>query len=184
MPPKVKYSREEILDAAVALTRERGFDAVTARDLGARLGTSAKPVYGAFQNMSELKEAVIGRAYQVFASYQTHELETEKYPAYKATGMAYIRFAGEEPELFRLLFMRDRSREHPGSDDGYYRNVMGILQDQTGLEGDGANLLHAEMWIFVHGIAAMVATSYMSWDTELVSRMLTDVYQGLLGKEQ
>ena len=59
MPPKVKYTREQILQAAVELTRERGFDAVTARDVGARLGTSAKPVYTAFTGMNELKAAVI-----------------------------------------------------------------------------------------------------------------------------
>jgi hypothetical protein len=35
------------------------------------------------------------------------------------------------------------------------------------------------MWLFVHGIATMQATSYENWDTELISRALTDSYMGL-----
>lgn len=183
MPPKVKYTREEILQAAVNLTRERGFEAVTARDVGARLGTSAKPVYTAFAGMNELKAAVIEEAGTRFDAFRLRELADGKYPAYKCIGMAYIRFAKEERNLFRLLFMRDRRCEVPDTRALGYQDSVRILENQTGLDEAAANLFHAEMWVAVHGIAVTFATAYQDWDMELVGRMLTDIYEGLNARQ-
>lgn len=184
MPPKNKFTQAQIVAAAVELTRQKGFDAVTARDLGAALGTSSKPVYTAFDNMSQLKEAVILAAQKIYLRFCDEETVSGKYPAYKATGMAYIRFAREERNLFRLLFMRDRSGEAVCANDESYDNVIHIVETLTGLDHQDANLFHAEMWIVVHGIATMFATAYMDWDMELVSRMLTDIYNGLSASKQ
>ena len=43
-------------------------------------------------------------------------------------------------------------------------------------------MFHLEMWIYVHGIASMAATSFLDWDTELISASLTDVYLGVLAR--
>ena len=40
-------------------------------------------------------------------------------------------------------------------------------------------MFHLEMWVYVHGIATMIATGYLNWEVETVSRMLTDAYMGL-----
>ena len=57
--------------------------------------------------MDELREAVAESAYKLYLSFLKKESESGKYPQYKAFGMAYIRFAKEERELFKFLFMRD-----------------------------------------------------------------------------
>ena len=46
MPPKVRFTREEIIRAALDITRESGPEALTARSLAARLDCSAKPIFG------------------------------------------------------------------------------------------------------------------------------------------
>ena len=93
--------------------------------------------------------------------------------------MAYIQFAAKEPELFKLLYMRDRSTEQSPewlqSDYGMVR----LVESGTGLSGDTAKLFHLEMWVFVHGVATMFATGFLNLDRELISRMLTDCYLGL-----
>lgn len=179
MPPKNKYGKEAILAAAFAIAKEHGIEAVTARDVGARLGTSSKPVYTAFENMEELKRGVLKKAMTVFETYQANEIEGAEYPPYKAIGMAYIRFAQEEKELFKMLYMRDRRAEQGEEGEPSYKKAIFVLENQTGLDPIRANLFHAEMWIYVHGIAAMLATSYLEWDFDLISRMVTDVYEGL-----
>ena len=68
MPPKFKFSREEILQAALELTRESGISAVTARALGARLGSSAKPIFGLFENMQEVQQEVLKAADRLYQS--------------------------------------------------------------------------------------------------------------------
>ena len=51
MPPKCRFTREQIIQAALELTAEKGIGALTARSLAQRLGSSAKPIFGLFTNM-------------------------------------------------------------------------------------------------------------------------------------
>ena len=182
MPPKAKFTREEVIEAAVELTRAGGAGAVTARALGARLGTSPKPIFGLFRNMEELQEEVIRAAQERYLGFIREEQAAGKYPPYKSSGMAYIRFAGEEPELFRLLFMRDRSREKKEKTSVWDPDTVSLiaaLRERTGLSQEEAERLHTENWIFVHGIATMVATSYLTFDTDFISESMSDIFLGL-----
>ena len=102
-----------------------------------------------------------------------------KYPPYKASGMAYIRFAKEEKELFKLLFMRGRSGERVGENKEEIRPLLEIIRQNLGLSEEDAYFFHLEMWIYVHGIATMLATSYLELDEEFISRVMTDGYEGM-----
>lgn len=179
MPPKFRYTREEMIAAALELVRQGGKDALTARALGAKLGCSAKPIFGLFRNMEELEGEVIAAADAYYQKYLVQKMQEGQYPPYKASGMAYIRFAKGERELFRLLFMRDRSGEIIGENLEEIRPLLDLIRKNTGLSEREAYLFHLEMWIYVHGIATMLATSYLEWDAEFISNTLTDSYQGL-----
>ena len=181
MPRSFLFTREEIVQAALSLTREGGIGAVTARALGARLGTSSKPIFSLFQSMDEVQQAVLQAVDEVYHAYLREHMARGDYPPYKASGMAYIRFAKEERELFKLLFMRDRTGETP-AEDPQLGELLRLISEKTGLSLDEARQLHLEMWVFVHGIATMVATSYLdwyAWDEPLISSVLTDAYLGL-----
>ena len=54
MPPKPKFTKEEIVAAALELVSEKGIEALTARELGVRLGSSARPIFTAFNSMEEV----------------------------------------------------------------------------------------------------------------------------------
>lgn len=177
MPPKIKIAKADIITAAVELVREKGTGALNARNVGAALGCSTQPVFSNFENMEQLRTEVIRSAEERCGAFINQEQADGRYPAYKATGMAYIRFAREEKELFRLLYMRDRGKERISTDMDPALSTM--VQKSTGLERSAAELFHLEMWAFVHGIASMVATGYLDFEQELISRMLTDAYQGL-----
>lgn len=179
MPPKVRITREDIIGAAVGLLRTGGGEVLNARNLAAALGCSTQPVFSNFATMDELRLAVVQRADCLFQSYIQREIETGEYPAYKASGMAYIRFAKEEKELFKLLYMCDCRTEQEIEDNAAAQQMEKLVQTNTGLKGADNKLFHLEMWTCVHGIAVMFATSFLDLDWELVSSMLTDVYQGL-----
>ena len=179
MPPKVKFTREQIITAALNVTRKNGIVGLTARGLAAELGSSAKPIFGLFQNMEEVQKEVIVAANTLYQSYISRGMTEGKYPPYKASGMAYIRFAKEERELFRLLFMRDRSNEKIEENKEEIKPLMQLIQQNLGISEDDAYLFHLEMWLYVHGIATMIATSYLDWDDEFISRVITDAYMGL-----
>lgn len=179
MPPKVRITKEEIIRTAVELVRERGESALNARNVAHALDCSTQPVFSNFATMDELRLAVIAAADACAQDYIQREVERGEYPPYKASGMAYIRFAREEKELFKLLYMRDRSDETIPAETDLGSRMEGIVHRNTGLGGGEAKLFHLEMWAFVHGIATMMATGYLDLEWDLVSRMLTDCYQGL-----
>ncbi len=179
MPPKCRFTREQIIDAAVGITRKSGAAALTARSLAAELGSSAKPIFGLFENMEEVQSEVLKAADGVYQSYLQKGMADPSYPPYKGSGMGYIRFAKEEKELFKLLFMRDRTGEKIGEDREAIRAILEVIMNNLGLSEDEAFLFHMEQWLYVHGIAAMLATSYLDWDMDFVSRALTDGYEGL-----
>lgn len=179
MPPKVRIAREEIVKGALTLVRQTGAESLNARNVAAALGCSTQPVFFNFSTMEELKQAVLAEAGAVYDGYLKREAAGGEFPAYKASGMAYIRFADEEKELFKLLFMRDRSAEPFDTQKDSWRVACLAVQESLGLTSKQAERFHMEMWAFVHGIAVMLATNYLKLDREQISGMLSDAFLGM-----
>lgn len=179
MPPKVKISKQDIINKAIEMVRADGIESINARNLAAALGCSTQPIFSNFESMEDLNYQIICKADKLYVEFSKKEMESGKYPPYKASGMAYIKFAKEERQLFRLLFMRDRRDENVSDESDFMNQIMGIVQNNTGLDTDTAKLFHLEAWGFVHGVATMIVTGYFDVDMELVSRMVSDIYLGL-----
>lgn len=181
MPPKVKVTKQEIITATLELLRQQGEAAMNARSIAAALGCSTQPLFSNFATLNELQDAVLVAAYNHYHGFLIREMESGKYPPYKAFGMAYIRFAEQEKQLFKALFMCDRKGQELLPSPDFSASVDMIMQ-ANGISKEQAELWHMEMWCFVHGIGTMLATSYLSLDRELISSMISDVYQGLRTK--
>lgn len=179
MPPKFKYTKDEIISAALTVTRRIGLSGLTARALAAELGCSVKPIFVSFKSMEEVKQEVVKATHNLYQGYLKADMASGKYPQYKASGMAYIRFAKEEKELFKLLFMRDRSVEKKDEDDDDIKPLLKLIQESTGMSVQDAYTFHVEMWIFVHGIATAIATNYLDLEEDYISRTITDAYMGI-----
>lgn len=179
MPPKFKFTREQIVAAALEVTRKNGITGLTARGLAAELGSSAKPIFGLFQNMEEVQREVVSAANTLYQSYIKKGMADNKFPPYKASGIAYIQFAKEEKELFKLLFMRDRTDEKIEENREEIRPILDLIMKNLGIDENEAYFFHLELWLYVHGIATMIATNYLEWDIEFIDKALTDAYQGL-----
>lgn len=177
MPPKVKLTKEMLTDAALELARKEGVSAVGIRSLAAFVGCSTQPVLSNFASADALRQEVLDAAYRLYERRTSEQMRSGKYPEYKASGMAYIAFAREEPRLFSALFMREGGA---GADDGSFieGTIIPIIMKNLGLPPERARLFHLEMWTFVHGVAVMSATSYFTPTEEMISEMLTDVYLG------
>ncbi len=180
MPPQKRIAREQILKAAMALLRESGMDALNARTLAKRIGSSTQPIFSSYQDMDALREDIMREAVAIFSGMLTEETESRRYPPYKATGMAYIRFAREEPQLFRAFFMRARSQsEQSANDDVFFERFIRETVEGIGIAADAAASFHLSMWLFVHGIATLIATGYLDLPDDEISRRLSEVYNGI-----
>lgn len=180
MPPRVKITKDDIISAGIELTRSGGWDAVNARAIAGRLGCSTQPVFSNYPTMEALREGIIAGAQEIYERGMTRAMSETAFPPYKAAGMAYIRFAREERQLFKLLFMRDRAGERIDENRAAIGNILKVIQEKTGFSEDKAYRFHMQMWIWVHGVAAMSATGYLDWPMETVSNMLTELFQSLL----
>lgn len=180
MPPKFKFTKSEIVNASLDIIRENGPDCVSARNIAAKLSSSPKVIFSWFNSMEDLWHEIMKTTEELYNSYIVSDMAKNEYPKYKASGMAYIRFASEEKELFKLLFMRDRTNEIFTDDDDSIEPLLRLIMQKSGLSFDEAKLFHLEMWVWVHGIASMVATGYLNLDIKLISEMLSDVYNGTM----
>ena len=179
MAPKVKITKEKILNTAIELIRVNGEQALNARTLAKELNCSTQPIFSNYASMEELRRDVVEKANEIYRSYQSKEIAACEYPLYKASGMAYIKFAQAEKQLFKILFMRDRTEENLENDLADIDFILDIIQESLKISREKAIEFHVQMWIWVHGVATMIVTEYLSWDMDTISRMSTEVYMGL-----
>ena len=183
MPPKPKYTKEEIVAAAFELTREKGIDAVVAREVGKRLNTSSSPIFTIWSSMDELKEDVRRLAIQKYREYMADIFDY--FPSFKEFGMRCVGFAVEEPNLFRLLFLTKREEHSPyvrfkQEFESIFIPLVEEIMSQFGLSKSDAEDILSQMIIFANGIAAYVLTDENSFSKETVSRDLSQVCIGIV----
>lgn len=178
MPPHKKVSKEDIVSAALRMIQKDGESALNARSLASYIGCSTQPIFSNFATMEDLKNELILTSSELYRSYLKREITLQNYPEYKASGMAYIRFAREKREIFKFLFMRDRSNETVDFMETDFTDSVYFIHKQLGITYEEATTFHMEMWVYVHGIATMLATSYLDLNDEAISEMLTDAFLG------
>lgn len=183
MPPKAKFTREEIIEIAFEMTREKGIEAVAARELGKRLGTSSSPIFTAFKNMEELQGEVRKRALKEFESYVKDAINYT--PAFKYVGMKMIEFAMREPKLFQLVYMREHDSNQTFSmlvdELGDTVGVcIDIMQNDYKISKEEAELLFQQTWLHTFAICVLVAGKVCKLSMEQISMMLSVEFQGTL----
>lgn len=185
MPPKCKFTRDEITQATFDLAKAEGFEAVSARALGTRLGSSTRPIFSLFKSMEEVLAEVREAARALYGKYIALGLNQTDMPAFKGVGMQYIRFAITEPKLFQLLFMS----EQPGKPtvknvlpviDENYPQILASIQDSYSFDLSQSEKLYRHLWIYTHGIAVLCATNMCTFTADVMSQMLTEVCTAMI----
>ena len=187
MPPSAKFTKEEVIDAALGVVRESGFDALTARALGAALGSSPRPIFTVFQSMENVQQAVVQAARDRYNGYIAKALAPDRAyrQRFKSVGAQYIRFATEEPKLFQLLFMRTQEAvpafsQVLGLIEENYSAILASIQEEYGLRPEEAKGLYRHLWIYSHGIASLCATKMCRFTEGEIGAMMTEVCVSLL----
>lgn len=181
MPPKPKFSKDEIVDAALEIVRERGIDALTARELGAKLGSSARPIFTVFASMDEVAQAVREKAQRQYDEHVRKAAEVSDVPAFKAAGQLMLSYAKQYPKLFSLLFMQEHDSAHDFADvfaslgDTAPLSVEFIRRDY-GLTEDESMSLFKHLWVFTYGLSVLCATGMCVFSDAELSQMLTEQF--------
>ncbi|MBR1762954.1 MAG: TetR/AcrR family transcriptional regulator [Eubacterium sp.] len=175
MPPKVKFQKEEIIEAAVNITRRKGISAVTAREVGAALGVSSRPLFTFFDTVDDLKKAVWLYAKNLYEDCVKNGLKA-KIP-FLGVGRNYIRFAKEEPELYKYLFLNP-----PDDVEGSAMNALKLSQDLVreslmntyNMDGATADKYFRDLWLVSYSITTLIVTGECPYTDEEISALFTE----------
>ncbi len=181
MPKKAKYQREEILDKAYEMVRRHGEDFLSARSLAAELGTSTAPIFTAFSGIDEVMAGVVRKAEAYYRTYLDRGL-SEPIP-FKSAGLMYIKFAKDEPQLFKLLFRNGKNEAPPThympGENENEASVREALKSEHSIGDDKAMMLYNHLSVYAHGLASLYADGICIFTDEDVSRMLSEMFTAL-----
>lgn len=179
MPVKSKFSAEDIINAAFAISRSQGLENCSARAIAHKLKSSTMPIYSCLSSMRELEEAVIQKAVDLLIAYETKERTGD---IFLDMGIGYIMFAKEEKHLFRMLFLTERGEGYEDTRKRFREYVVNtLLQRLSGFEPLNAfseeqrrNLID-RMWVFTHGLAVLLNHSIIEdLEERQIAELLTD----------
>lgn len=165
MPPTVRFTRDAVLHAACQLMRREGMEALNARAIAKELGGSTQPIFRLFTNMEDLHRELILYVARQFQAHAEADMAQSDSP-YIQLCTTYLLYGRDEPELFKLLFMRDRVSEGQYSDQTNFDFVFNIIKKETPLDDETAMRFFERTWLFIHGLAVCIATKYIPCQDE------------------
>lgn len=180
MPPSVKYSKDEVIKAAMSVVEENGLSALTARSVAVRLGSSTAPVYKHFATMDELALSVIRETQRALLEY-TSRPYTDRVFLNMGTGVAM--YANEHRLLYRALMLEgDRYGD-------ILNEILGTLESELIKDNRFTSLSHSErrvllrkMWTFTHGLASLICVGLIKdCSQDYITTTLLDVGADVIG---
>ena len=183
MPPKPKFTREEIVQTALEVVSRKGVEALTAKELGDALGTSARPIFTVFSSMKQVQDAVRKAAMRRFESFAGQKLPDM--PLFKQVGMQMVLFGAREPKLYQLLFMQE-NRNAVSFDDVFgelgptAQTCIRLIQEEYAMPEADAQLLFENVWIYTFGVGALCATRMCQFSEEKLGQMLSTEFQAMM----
>ena len=182
MPAKAKVTKEMIIDAAFAVARQAGAENINARTVSERLHCSTQPVMYHFSTIEELKRTVYAKADRYHSEYLM-QLKNPQKGVMLGIGMNYIRFAIEEPHLFRFLFQSDYFSGKTLLeliDAEELTPVLSAMQRALGIGLEQTKKVFLTIFLFAHGYASIIANNSMQYDEELIASQLEQAYRGAI----
>lgn len=178
--PKAKITKEMVIDAAFEVTRTEGAENVNARTVSEKLGCSTQPVMYHFAKIEDMKKAVYAKTDWYHTEYLMNFEKPEK-GVMLGIGLNYIRFAIEEPHLFRFLFQSGYAVENslPEMIDSVELTpVLSAMQGAIGMDMEQTKKVFLTIALFAHGYASIIANNSLEYDEELVAEHLEQAYRG------
>lgn len=183
MPPKPKFTKEEIVQTALQVVSEKGVEALTAKELGDALGSSARPIFTVFRSMKEVQDEVRAAAMDRFEHFVGQKLPDM--PLFKQVGMQMVLFGVREPKLYQLLFMQE-NRSAISFEDVFgalgptAKTCIALIQEEYDMSEEEARLLFENVWIYTFGVGALCATRVCNFSEEKLGNMLSTEFQAMM----
>lgn len=179
MPPRPRFTKQMIEDAAFELAKQRGIEAVAAREVAKSLQMTVTPIFACYRNMSDLKAAVYARAKKDFQDYLDGCLEYK--PAFQAFGLRWIRYATENPNLYRMLVQALNTPEQvKGLLQDLWEPLVAEVMESFGTTRSAAIAMLEHMLVYGIGLCALLLQGAVTLSEEEISYRLSRQFFGLM----
>ena len=186
MAKGTKITKDKILEAAFTIARNKGLEEVSNRTIAKELNSSIRPIYYQFSNSEELKKELNKKIEKYFYKYIMKNM-VDTIPYYKQIGVNYIKFAREERYLFKILFMTSSTYLPEGfvsKDEKNFGKISKLIKLSTRLDDKDIKSFHIKMWMYTHGIAALLASDTIKLNDKQISELLSSEFQALMLLEE
>ncbi|WP_308162982.1 TetR/AcrR family transcriptional regulator [Nocardia alni] len=187
--------RNDLIEAGIRLLEEVGPEALQARRVAAEVGASTMTVYTHFDGMPGLLWAIAGESFVRFGAALGSVPPTEDPVAdFLAMGVAYRRYALDNPQRYRLMFgltalraesVLDVTAEPEDSDPATaaYDQLVTAVQrmiDAGRIRADPARQVAARIWGLIHGVVLLELTGNLGEQGQAVTAVLGPATHDLL----
>ena len=179
MPPKMKVTAEMVVNAAIEVARQSGYESINARTVSGQLHCSTQPVMYHFSTIDSLKKAAYKRLDQLHSEYMMNTRLGQD--PILGIGLNYIRFAVEEPQLFRFLFQSGYAEENnllEMVDSEELVPVLAVMREGAGLNMEKTRQVFITVALFAHGYASIIANNHLEFDEKLIAEHLERTWNG------
>jgi len=186
LPTTTRITKEMILNAAFDITRNEGIEKLSNREIAKKMNCSIRPIYYQFKNSEELYKELYNKINSYFYDFIMKNI-VDDIPHYKQIGINYIKFAQEETNLFKVLFMspaRNLPNTFVATDKNGFAGVIDAIKLSTHLSEKDIKSFHTKMWIFVHGIATLTVSKSVKFTEEQIRDLLSQEFQALMLLEE
>jgi AcrR family transcriptional regulator len=160
MPPKQRFTPQDIIEAAFQVVRKQGWEGFSARTIANELNSSTRPIYDYFNSMENIEAEVVKKILAHFVEFLSRERTGDKW---LDQALGYVLFAAEEKHLFRGIndekhtpFQRQFARRH------WVELGEALLEDDRfkNISAESKHKVRAARWIMIHGLSYLISNGW------------------------
>lgn len=160
MPPRPRFSPEDVIEAAFRVVRKRGWEGFSARTIAGELHSSTRPIYDYFSSMENIEAEVVKKALAFFIEFLNQERTGDKW---LDQAIGYVLFAAREKHLFRCI----NDEKHTPLQKQFARKhwiELGekLAEDERfkGLPDQTKHKIRGARWLLLHGLASLISNGW------------------------
>ncbi len=179
MPPKQRFSQQEVIEAAFQVVRKKGWQGFSARTIANELNSSTRPIYDYFDSMEHIETEVVKKILAYFIDFLRQARTGD---TWLDQALGYVLFAGEEKHLFRCI----NDEKHTPIQKQFARQHWVTLGEELAaderfkdLPDESRHRIRAARWIMIHGLSCLISNGWIKTPTGKDS-VLSDEMDGTL----
>ncbi|MFO7713592.1 TetR/AcrR family transcriptional regulator [Desulfosarcina sp.] len=160
MPPKQRFSPQDVIEAAFQVVRKQGWEGFSARTIANELNSSTRPIYDYFNSMENIEAEVVKKILSYYVHFLSQERTGDKW---LDQALGYVLFASTEKHLFRCINDEKHTPSQRQFAQHHWVELGEALSEDERFKNISAESKHkvrAARWIMIHGLSHLISNGW------------------------